>query len=215
MRARVLLLTALLTGHAMFALAGHCQAQERAPVPQEAAVSSASDSSKQAAEQVATGPETDKKDARPHHKMHVQLGLVSFGMGYTHFSGPYYYPYFYPYAAAYPAFFCDPFWGACPFALSPLYSGSLLYAEDKGEVRLTADPKTAEVYIDGAYAGKADQLRILWLGSGAYDLSVSAKGRVAFHQRVYVLSRKSLRISAKLEPEKAPDAAQEEKEVKP
>jgi hypothetical protein len=211
MGARVLLLSALLTGHARFALAGHCQAQERAPVPQEAAVSSASDSSKQAAEQVAAGPETDKKDAKPHHRIHVQLGLVSFGMGYTHFSGPYYYPYFYPYAAAYPAFFWDPFWGAGPFALSPVYSGSLLYAEDKGEVRLTADPKTAEVYIDGAYAGKADQLRTMWLDSGAYDLSLSAKGRVAFHQRVYVLSRKSLRISAKLEPEKAPDAAQEVK----
>ena len=215
MGARVLLLTAFLTGHAMFALAGHRETQERAPVPQEAAVSSASDSSKQAAEQVATGQQTDKKDAKPHHKMHVQLGLVSFGMGYTHFSGPYYYPYFYPYAPAYPAFFWDPFWGACPFALSPVYSGNLLYAEDKGEVRLTADPKTAEVYIDGAYAGKADQLKTMWLDSGAYDLSLSAKGRAAFHQRVYVLSRKSLRISAKLAPEKAPDAAQEEKEIKP
>jgi hypothetical protein len=60
-----------------------------------------------------------------------------------------------------------------------MYSRSLLYAEDKGEVKLSADPKTAEVYIDGAYAGKADQLRTMWLDSGAYDLSLSAKGRVA------------------------------------
>ena len=219
MGARVLLLSAILTGYAMFALAGYCQAQELTPVGQETAVSPASDSSKQAAEQRAAGSKTDKKDEKTHHKIHVQLGLVSFGMAYTHFSGPYYYPYsysyFYPYGVAYPAFSCDPFWCNYPFALSPVYSGSLLYAEDKGEVRLTADPKTAEVYIDGAYAGKADRLRTIWLDSGAYDLSLTAKGRVAFHQRIYILSRRSLKISAKLEPEKRPGAAPQEKEVKP
>jgi hypothetical protein len=215
MGARLLLLSALLTGHATLALAGPQQAQELTPVSQGTAASPASNSSKQASDQGAAGPEAGKKEAKPHHKIHLQLGLVSFGLGYTHFSGPYYYPYLYPYGAAYHAFFCDPFWCSYPTVLSPMYSGSLLYAEDKGEVKLTADPKTAEVYIDGAYAGKADQLRTMWLDSGAYDLSLSAEGRVAFHQRVYVLSRKSLRISAKLEPEKAPDAAREEKEVNP
>ncbi|PYT79126.1 MAG: hypothetical protein DMG40_17490 [Acidobacteria bacterium] len=215
MGAGVLLLSALFTGHATLALAVSQQAQAPTPVPQEAAASPASDSSKQATDQGAARPEAGKKDAKPHHKIHVQLGLVSFGLGYTHFSGPYYYPYLYPYGAAYPAFFCDTFWCTYPSVLSAMYSGSLLYAEDKGEVKLTADPKTAEVYIDDAYAGKADQLRTMWLDSGAYDLSLSAKGRVAFHQRIYVLSRKSLRISAKLEPEKAPDAAPQEKEVKP
>jgi len=215
MGAGVFLLSALLTCHATLALAGPQQAQELTPVPQGTAASQASDSSKQASEQGAVRPETDKKEATTHRKIHVQLGMVSFGLGYTHFSGPYYYPYFYPYGAAYPALFCDPFSCTYPSILSPVYSGSLLYAEDKGEVKLTADPKTAQVYIDGAYAGKADQLRIMWLDSGAYDLSLSAKGRVGFHQRIYVLSRKSLRISAKLEPEKAPDGERQEKEVKP
>ena len=219
MGARVLLLSAILTGYAIFALAGPRPAQEPTPVAQETAVYAASDSSEQAAEPGAAGSEPDKKGEKTHHKIHVQLGLVSFGMGYTHFSGPYYYPYFYPYfypyRVAYPAFSCDPFWCNYPFALSPVYSGSLLYAADKGEVRLTADPKTAEVYIDGAYAGKADRLRAMWLDSGAYDLSLSAKGRAPFHQRIYVLSRRSLKISAKLEPEKLPDAARPEKEVKP
>jgi len=201
----------------MVALDGPCQAQEPTTVPQETPVSSATDSSKQAAAQGAPGPETDKKDEKTHHKIHVQLGLVSFGLGYTHFAGPYYYPYpyFYPYGATYSAVFCDPFWCTYPSVFSPAYSGSLLYAEDKGEVRLTAEPKTAEVYIDGAYAGKADRLKTIWLDSGAYDLSVSAKGRVAFHQRIYVLSRRSLRISAKLEPEKGPDALRQEREAKP
>ena len=219
MAARVLLLIALLTGHSMLAWAIPRQAsttvQQQAPVP------AASDSSKQASEQTPAAPVTDnkeQKDARPPQKIHLRLGTISFGLGYSYFSGPYYYPYrlfgFYPYGLAYPAFFCDPFWCAPGSFLNPVYSGSLVYAEDKGEVKLTADPRTAEVYIDGAYAGTADHLKTMWLDSGAYDLSVAAKGRKAFHQRIYILSRRSLKILARLEPEKAPDAAGET-EVKP
>ena len=219
MAARVLLLITVLAGHAMLAWAIPRQASTA--VQQETAVSAASDSSKQAAEQTPAAPKMDDKDhtdAKVPRKMHVRLGTISFGLGYSYFSGPYYYPYslfgFYPYGVAYPAFFCDPFSCAPGSLLNPVYSGSLVYAEDKGEVKLTADPRTAEVYIDGAYAGTADHLKTMWLDSGAYDLSVAAKGRKAFHQRIYILSRRSLKILARLEPEKAPDAAGET-EVKP
>src|SRR4029077_1247944 len=51
----------------------------------------------------------------------------------------------------------------------------------------------------GAYAGTADRLKSMWLDPGAYDLTVSAKDRESFHQRVYVLSGKSLKITAKLD----------------
>jgi hypothetical protein len=207
--ARVLLLITLLTGQAMLAWAIPRQASTTAQ--QETAVSAASDSSKQAGEQTPASPKTDNKDHKDEkapRKMHVRLGTISFGLGYSYFSGPYYYPYpvfgVYPYGVAYPAF-CDPFWCAPASLLNPLYSGSLAYAEDKGEVKLTADPKTAEVYIDGAYAGTADHLKTMWLDSGAYDLSLSAKGRKGFHQRIYILSRRSLKILARLEPEKTRD----------
>lgn len=220
MAARVLLLislTTLIGAQAMFARATPQQAP--ATPQQETAVSAAPDSSKQANEQtpVATNEDQDKSDPKPQHRIHLRLGTVSFGLGYSHFYGPYYYPYgafgFYPYGATYPTFFCDPFWCA-PAFLNTVYSGSLAYAEHKGEVRLTADPKTAQVYIDGAYAGTADHLKTMWLDSGAYDLTLSATGRTAFHQRIYILSGKSLKILARLEPEKAPDAAHE-KAVKP
>jgi hypothetical protein len=72
-----------------------------------------------------------------------------------------------------------------------------------GEGRLIADPKAAEVYINGGYAGTADKLKTLWLDPGAYDLTVSAAGRQPFHQRLYVLSGKSLKITAKLSAEAA------------
>lgn len=123
------------------------------------------------------------------------------------------YPYgplgFYPYVQCL-GLFCGPFDYAC-FA-SPVYAGSLAYADDKGQVRLVTDPKTADVYIDGAYAGSADHLRTMWLDSGAYDLSVSAKGRAPFHQRIYILSGKSLKILAKLQPESALSPARHETE---
>lgn len=137
------------------------------------------------------------------HKLHLRLGPIFLGAGYTHFSGPGYYPYgpygFYPLGSEYSAFW-SPYWGPYPF-FAPGYFN---YGSAKGEVRLSAEPTTAEVYLDRAYAGTADHLKNIWLEPGAYDLSVAATGREAFHQRIYVLSGKSLKITAKLVAEAKP-----------
>jgi hypothetical protein len=141
-------------------------------------------------------------------KYHLRLGTIMVGGAY--FSGPRYYPYgpygWYPY---YGAAFWDPFWG--PYS-SFAYLPNLAYATDKGEVRLAADPKQAEVYIDGAYAGTADHLKTMWLDPGAYDLSVSHSGRENFHQRIYILTGKSLKITAKLPPQSSVTGTKEEKQ---
>jgi hypothetical protein len=134
-------------------------------------------------------------------KWHVRLGTISIGAGYSSspfFFGPFW-PYgFYPYSFAYAPFFYDPFYS--PFYRP--YAGGFGYGPDKGEVKLTANPKDAQVFLDGAYAGTANHLRSMWLTSGAYDLSVSVPGREPFQQRIYVLSGKSLKIDAKLATEK-------------
>jgi hypothetical protein len=129
-------------------------------------------------------------------RLHLRIGAVSVGVGYSHFSGPPYYPYgpsFYPGAWEYSALWV-PYWG--PYAF--FAPGYFAYGSAKGEVKLAADPKTAEVYLDRAYAGTADHLRSIWLEPGAYDLSLTASGDEVFHQRIYVLSGKSLKITAKL-----------------
>jgi hypothetical protein len=130
-------------------------------------------------------------------KLHLRLGTVWVGAGYSHFSGSYYYPYgpygFYPGGWVYGSLWY-PMWGSYPY----YPSGYFDYNSGRGELKLSADPKLAEVYIDGAYAGTADHLKSMWLDPGAYDLTVSATDRESFHQRVYVLSGKSLKISAKL-----------------
>ena len=146
-------------------------------------------------------------------KIHWHLGTISVGAGYA--SGPYYDPYgsypfgpygFYPGDWVYSSF-AYPLWGPYPF----YPAGSFDYNGGRGEIRLTADPKQAEVYIDGAYAGTADRLKNIWLDPGAYDLTVSSKDRESFHQRIYILSGKSLKIMAKLGSEKLGSDATKEK----
>ena len=139
--------------------------------------------------------ERDNSGADYGHKLHLRLGPVFLGAGYSRFSGPGYYP-FGPYDS-YSLGWGPPFWspwGAYPF-FAPGYFG---YGSAKGEVRLSAEPKTAEVYLDHAFAGPADHLKNMWLEPGAYDLSVSAPGHEVFRQRIYVLSGKSLKITARL-----------------
>lgn len=132
-------------------------------------------------------------DEKASHRYHFRLGTVALNAGYI--SGPLWYPYapygYYPY---YGGVF-DPFWA--PF--SPYYyPASFPYGADKGQIELKADPKDAAVYIDGAYAGTVQRLKNIWLDPGAYDLSLNAAGREPFHQRVYVLTGKTLNINAKL-----------------
>jgi hypothetical protein len=167
----------------------------------------AENQSTQATEQEAqAGPGNKKDDAERNHKFRVRLGTISVGAGYSHFSGPFYYPYglygFHPYSLAYSPFLWDPFWSNYTPFYYPGYFQGFAYGNGKGEVKLMAEPKTADVYLDGAYAGTADRLKSMWLEAGAYDLSVSTKDRATFRQRIYVLSGKSLKITAKLVPEK-------------
>lgn len=134
-----------------------------------------------------------KDDTNFGHKYHLRLGTLGVTGGYI--SGPFWYPYApysYPY---YGLAVWDPFWG--PF--SPYYyPADFTYGNGKGQIELRSDARNAEVYIDEAYAGTAEHLKHIWLDPGAYDLSVSAAGREPFHQRVYVLTGKTLSINAKL-----------------
>jgi hypothetical protein len=152
--------------------------------------------------------EKDENAASDGHKLHLRLGTISLGAGYSHFSGSTYYPYgAYPFPLfgwEYSAFWF-PYWGTYPF-FAP---GYFAYGSAKGEVKLAAEPKTAEVYLDRAYAGTANHLQSMWLDPGAYDLSLAANGREDFHQRIYVLSGKSLKVSAKLGTEPKPGEAKD------
>ena len=204
MRNRLLRLVALVLGLVPVSLLAQSGEQSVEPV-------SAKPGSTEAAARVAgdakSKQESSDKDAPSEkRKFHLRLGGVSVGAGYSHFSGPSYYPYAYPFGYA-PFGFYPGDWVAASFwypiaSPYPFYAADAFrYGDGRGEIRLTTDPKEAKIYIDGGYAGTADKLKNLWLDPGAYDLTISAVGREDFHQRLYVLSGKSLKISAKLDPE--------------
>ena len=138
-------------------------------------------------------------DSGSGHNWHLRLGTIGLGAGY--YSGPAFLPYrpydYYPYySAALWDRFWNPYWGP---NYGP-YLADVAYGSGKGEVRLSGAPKNAKVYIDGAYAGTADQLKHMWLEPGAYNLSVAIPGRENFEQRIYILSGKTLKIAANKAP---------------
>lgn len=131
----------------------------------------------------------------------IRLGGISLTGGYSRFSGPAYWgPPFYGY---YHSQFWSPFWqthfpyGGVAFSgFYPAYNfqrGPIL-----GEIKLQAEPVTASVFINDAYAGRAQDLRSIWLEPGVYNLKIETEGRPAFARRVYVLSGKTLKVEANL-----------------
>ncbi|MGA8151221.1 MAG: PEGA domain-containing protein [Terriglobales bacterium] len=193
-----------LLGFLFLTLAGPSYQTVAQTAPAPASSASETDSATgqtQANQPASSGSKKETEDSGSgEHRLHLRLGTIFLGAGYSRVSGPGYYPYdFYPLGAEYSAFWF-PYWGPYPF-LAPGYFG---YGSAKGKVRLSAEPKTAEVYLDHAYAGTADHLKNIWLEPGAYDLSLAAAGHEAFRQRIYVLSGKSLKITAKLVAEPKP-----------
>lgn len=127
----------------------------------------------------------------------VRLGGISLSAGYSRFAGPYYgYPFGY-----FPSYW-GPFWPYSsafynPYSFYPgLYPGFYGSGPDKGEVRLRAEPQTAEVFLNGAYAGVARDLKTMWLDPGAYNFEVKSGQRTIFSRRIYVLTGKTLKIEA-------------------
>lgn len=145
-----------------------------------------------------TDSKSDSQNDEHHRRLHVRLGTIGVGAGYTRFSGPFFYnPFWFGY---YPYGFYDPFFPS-PFFAPGFFEG-YSYSAGRGEVKLSGAPKNAEVFLNGGYAGTANKLKTMWLEPGAYDLSVSTTDSASYHQRIYVLSGKTLKIAAKLSQDK-------------
>jgi hypothetical protein len=146
--------------------------------------------------------------AKASHPFRIRLGGFTFGAGYSRYSG--YFPYYsyYPYSFYRPWYY-DPFYPSLYNAYSPLMIHPGWYAgfarrDGMGEIKLQSSPKDADVFIDDALAGKAKDLKTIWLEPGAYNLKVQAERYEPFVMRVYVLSGKTLKVDANLAPQKEP-----------
>ena len=124
----------------------------------------------------------------------------------THGHNNYYYgsPYYYGRNYYYNAY--DPFYYGA-YAYSPFYySGSYGYSpyyyrgrySDGGSLRVIVDPVKARVYVDGYYAGIADDFdgifQRLSLPPGRHDISLKLDGYRTHKFRVYLPPAETLKI---------------------
>lgn len=63
-----------------------------------------------------------------------------------------------------------------------------------GQVKLDTKQKDAKVFIDGAYAGTAKEMKATWLPQGTHDLKIRAADGEKFESEVYVASGKTIHI---------------------
>jgi len=118
----------------------------------------------------------------------VRPASVTVSGGY--WSGPLY-PYYawgyYPWGY-YPPFGWWPYDGFYP---PPFYTTP---QPAMGQVKIQTPDKNAEIYLNGAYAGVAQDLRNIWLEPGVYQLEVRSSSRAKWEKRIYVLSGKTLKV---------------------
>ena len=114
----------------------------------------------------------------------IKFGGVLVGVSYS--SGPYY-GYGYPYY--------DPFWyGPFGYPFGPTFYTSAP-SRPMGEIKLSPSvDKQSEIYINGAFAGLAKDLKHIWLDPGAYDFELRAQNQQPMQKRVYVLTNKTLKL---------------------
>jgi PEGA domain len=155
-------------------------------------------------ESKAKDPAEENSNPEIHSQTRVKLGGISLGGFYRHYSGFDYYPYYYPYSSALWGVMPYPFWPYPDFSPAfyhPGYSG-FSRSDGMGEIRLLTSEKSAAVFLDGAYAGVAEDLKSIWLEPGAYTLEVQGHGNERFKKRIYVLSGKTVKVNAALTPER-------------
>ena len=131
-------------------------------------------------------------------KTRVRLGGISAGGFYHHYSNLDYYPYYYPAFLGPSPYYWWPYYDVAFAPYHPGFYNGFARSSGMGEVKLQTTQKGAEVFINGAYAGVAEDLKSIWLDPGAYDLEVNAPGSQSFKKRIFVLSGKTVRIMAAL-----------------
>jgi PEGA domain len=85
-----------------------------------------------------------------------------------------------------------------PYGWYGYYGPYPVYRSNMGELKLKTNVKDADVYIDGAYAGKASKLKSMWLRPAKYNIEIRAPGYAPYIQQVYLLPGKTMHIKADL-----------------
>jgi hypothetical protein len=111
--------------------------------------------------------------------------VVGPAFGYYGWHNPYFYA---PYG------WYGPFGPYGPYGLY----GSYPMNSNVGELKLKTNVKDADVYINGAYAGKAEKLKTMWLRPDSYTVEIRAAGYTSYAQRIYLIRGKTTQVKADL-----------------
>ncbi|MGA2327418.1 MAG: PEGA domain-containing protein [Bryobacteraceae bacterium] len=97
-------------------------------------------------------------------------------------------------------FVVGPAFGPWDYWYGPYFYGAypVVSHPNAGLVKLDTKVKDAEVFVDGAFAGTAGDLKSMWLRQGAYNLEVRSPGRATYAERIYVVNGKTLRVRPEL-----------------
>ena len=69
---------------------------------------------------------------------------------------------------------------------------------NQGKLKIDTKQKDAEVYLDGAFAGVAKDMKSTWLKQGTYDLEVRGPGGERYAKQIYVVSGKTIHVRPEL-----------------
>jgi len=131
----------------------------------------------------------------------VHFGGIYVSGGYGYYSGPYWPGYYWggfyppPFFGGWYGWYAAPYYAAVPAAYAPYAPVYITPQWDKGQVNLQVADKSAQIYLDGAYAGKASMLKKFWLSPGVYNLEVRSNGQKVQEKRIYVLTGKTLKLN--------------------
>jgi hypothetical protein len=86
-----------------------------------------------------------------------------------------------------------PYYGYGFYPYGPYVGGPI-----GGEVKLDTKVKSAQVYINGGFAGTVGDLKTIRMRPGTYDFDIRAVDGHSFQQRVYVVAGKTTKLHPEL-----------------
>ena len=118
------------------------------------------------------------------------------GHGFRSRGGSSYYPYYYPYSYGGYSYYGYPYyygyWSYDPFYARPYghYAYGSRTAHDYGALRVLVEPAKARVYVDGYYAGVADDFdgifQRLSVSPGRHEITLKLEGYRTHRVRLYL-----------------------------
>jgi hypothetical protein len=79
-----------------------------------------------------------------------------------------------------------------------MYGPYPAFYTNAGQLKLKTNVKNADVFINGAYAGKAGKLKSVWLRPDAYNVEIRAEGYAPYSERIYLTAGRSMQVNAEL-----------------